>query len=319
MSPVVGWPAFDGLWRLAISDVILDGSRLLATDPDSYRLELHDPDWNSVSFHVKAVTTESVPDELGGLTGYALLTCHSTNTRIPFALRPESGSEQPNETVMSGEILLDRFVLNEVANLAVEITATHAGRARVVGRSHPWTLALTEGSTPSRSGIPPIGQVWTDFTAPDAPAPVRRTPHAKAMLELSGEKPTLYLNSGIPGFQTILTADNAKLERRRIRDLLGAEIAHYATRTLFRAAAAIVVADGEGGGGPTDQLLRNLCESVAKASGRFASVEELYDALVQRTSFIDHAELWADLDSAIDTLTNFSTTAARVTGEVQYV
>ncbi|GAA3709846.1 hypothetical protein [Gordonia hankookensis] len=316
MSPVVAWPTYKGQWTSDLLDVVTDSDAAVEPDREKYRLNLEQLGWRTVTFTLNVSPTEPAPAGIDARHGYALITCRGTNTRIPFRLIPDVS----NPDQLSGLITLNRDVLEGSATLSTEITAQVDGRTRVVARAIPWTIVLREFDAPTKAGEPPISQVWVDFNAADAPAVARKNTRALAALDAAPDKPVLYLNAGVPGLQMILTAENAKLERRRLRDILGSQIARYTVSTLFRLAAAEVVADGdEDPIGPSDPLLRSTCEKVAGAIPHFTSVDELYAALARSTSRTDLADLWADIDAAIDALTDASSTASSATSEVQYV
>ena len=316
MSPVVAWPTYAGLWSSSLDDAVTESGVPLEADLGSYRLHLEQSSWKTITFILTISSNEPTPTGLGALQAYALLTCSGTNIRVPFRLSPVEGNDQQH----SAKVTLSRELLRDSATLAAEVTAQVDGRTRVVGRAVPWTLVLREFDPPQTLGEPPISQVWTDFGAAEAPTVARKNPRAYAALDTAPDKPVLYLNSGIQGLQMVLTAENAKLERRRLRDILGAQIARYTVSTLFRLAAAEVVADGDDEPiGPSDPLLRNVCEKVAAAIPQFTSVDELYSALVRSTSRIDYSNLWADIDAAIDELTEASSSVSLATSEVQYV
>ncbi|MEE3851783.1 hypothetical protein VZC37_15680 [Gordonia sp. LSe1-13] len=316
MSPVVAWPTYKGQWASHLLDVATESGAAVEPDGDRYRLHLDDLAWHTVTFTLNLSPTEPAPAGLVAQQGFALVACRGTNTRIPFRLFPDAS----NPDRLSGPITLNREVLEDTATLSAEITAQVDGRTRVVARAIPWTIVLRRFDAPAKAGEPPITQVWVDFDSADAPPVARKNNRAHAALDAAPDKPILYLNSGIPGLQMILTAENAKLERRRLRDILGSQIARYTVSTLFRLAAADVVADGDDDPiGPSDPLLRSTCEKVAGAIPHYTSVDELYSALVRTTSRPGIADLWADIDAAIDTLTDASSTASTATSEVQYV
>ncbi|MGV9827849.1 hypothetical protein [Gordonia sp. NPDC003429] len=316
MSPVVAWPSYKGQWQSQLSNAITESDVVVEPDETQYRLHLEDTGWRGITMDLAVWTSESKPTGIGELNGYALVACRGTNTRIPFRLVSDSSDIK---TRFTGNIALARDVLDGTATLSVEIVAEIGGRTRVIGRAIPWTIVVRKFDAPRKSGQPPISQVWVDFDCAEAPAVARKNPRANAALDVALDTPVLYLNSGIPGLQAILMAEKPKMERRRLRDLLGSEIARYVASTLFRVAAAQVVAeDDEEPVGPTDPLLKATCESVAGAIPRFTSVDDLYTALARSTNRADFADLWADIDAAIDTLTDASAATSTATSEVRY-
>lgn len=316
MSPRVAWPTFEGLWQCDLESVVLDTGEEVEGDAEQYRLHLDQDGWHTATIDLVAHSPEETPNGVDTLLGYALVSCTSTNTRIPFGLQ----SDPESSPRAAGRIELERELLRDTATLTVQIVANHNGRQRVVASSIPWTIVLRRFEPPAKSGRPPITQVWTDFAAVDAPSVARKNAQAYAALDADADTPVLYLNSGVPGLQALLMSETAKLERRRLRDLIGSQIARYTVTTLFRVAAAEVLVEDEDITGPASSLLRQTCEAIADAIPCLTSVDELYVAVAQahgnRTAT---AELWADVDAAIDVLTQASAAVGVATKEVQFV
>ncbi|PXW31279.1 UNVERIFIED_CONTAM: hypothetical protein DES50_10545 [Williamsia faeni] len=315
MTPRVAWPTFAGLWQCDLESVSLDTGEPVDGD-QQYRVHLDQEDWKTATIEVVAHTNESIPNGVNMLAGYALISCTSTNTRIPFGLALDSDTK----TRVSGLIELERALLRDTATLTVEIVANHNGRNRVVASSVPWTIVLRRFEVPPKSGRPPIAQVWADFSASDAPPVARKNTQSYAALDAGSDTPVLYLNSGLPGLQALLMSENAKLEKRRLRDLIGSQIARYTVTTLFRVAAAEVLVEDDDITGPSSPLLRQTCEAIANAIPHLTSVDELYESVARangdRTAT---AELWANVDAAIDMLTQASAAVGVATEEVQFV
>lgn len=317
MSVRYPWPTFDGEWLCEITDVQCEpSSNPPAVDIETFRMGLADAgDWSTLSFTLTARTDESLPDELHtGLSGYALLSCSSTSTRIPFVLTPSES--RPNE--LSGTIDLSRDDVAGTATIVAEVVSEYRGTPRVVGRSIPWTIVVEPGSAPVKPGQPPISQSWIDFGAPDSPLVARQSPEAPAVLDMSGTRPILLLNNAIPGFQDLLSSETAKLERRRTRELLGSQIARYTLATLFRSAAVEVSSEDDEPVPPSDPLFRQVCEAVAETIPHLASADELYQRLHDsHGKLAESADLWTHIDVAIDVLAGVPNTLTMVTEEIR--
>lgn len=317
MSVRYPWPTFKGDWLCEISEVQSDlPDTVPSINAESFRMSLADVgDWSTLSFTLTARTNENRPKGLDGeLIGYSLLSCSSTSVRIPFPLTPRDG--RPNE--LGGTIDISRDDVAGTATLIAEVASEYGGTRRVVGRSIPWTIVVEPGAAPVKPGQPPISQSWIDFGAPDSPLAARQSPDAPAVLDLSGVRPMLLLNSAIPGFQDLLSSETAKLERRRTRELLGSQIARYTLATMFRAAAVEVASENGEPVPPSDPLFRQVCEAVADTIPHFASTDELYQRLHDSHGKpAESAELWTHIDVAIDVLAGVPSTLAMVTEEIR--
>ena len=124
-------------------------------------------------------------------------------------------------------VSIPRSAVAGKANLTIELTGEHLDRRRVVGSSLPWAIILDQAEAPERQGAPPLKTAWVDFNSGEAPAEARRYGTAHAYVDVASTPPVLYLNKGIEGLQQLILSENAKLERRRQRDMLGAQIARY--------------------------------------------------------------------------------------------
>jgi hypothetical protein len=123
---------------------------------------------------------------------------------------------------------------------------------------------------------------------------------------VSPTPPVLYLNRGIDGLQQLILSENAKLERRRQRDMIGAQIARYVANALFRAATEQVSADEFGGrpDGPAGHVFSSVCEAVAAQLTSTETVNDLYEAvLMVRDGTFNGPKFWADVDLALDRMT----------------
>ncbi|BEL01959.1 hypothetical protein Q0Z83_001500 [Actinoplanes sichuanensis] len=294
------WPTFTAPLRCRLTDVHLDGRPLPADliDDSHYRVRLDGMStWESFECEVVLSTDEAMPTGVDRLTGYVMVSSSATNTRLPFPLTAADGS-------LVGRITVVRGAVAGGFTVAAEVGGDVAGRRRVVGSSDPWTVVLDHREAPVPPGAPPFAMSWADFNSSAAPAAARQTPDALAFMDVTGE-PRLWLNAGVPGLQALLDNNHAKLERRRLRDILSTTIARNATSALFRAAAAEVVSYGdEPPQPPATALYRQVCQAVADQMIGIAGVDELYEQLVaQRDDPLGNADLWRRIDAAVDTLT----------------
>jgi hypothetical protein len=295
------WPTFASPLQCRLTDVRLDGELLRPhlIDDEHLRVRLeHAGDWERFDCEVSLSTDEPLPAGIDRVLPYVLVSSTSTNTRMPFPLTSRNGD------VTTGRLNVPRSAVAGSFTVHAETGADLAGRRRVVGSSDLWTIVLDHREAPIPPGAPPFEISWIDFTSAEAPLAARENSSAHVLMDLTSE-PRLILNSGIEGLQALLYNNNAKLERRRVRDVLNASIARYATTTLFRAAAAEVIAyDDDAPQPPTSSILRQTCEAVAEQMPGIGGVEELYEELAKATdNRIADTELWMRIDLAIDSLT----------------
>jgi hypothetical protein len=294
-------------------DVLDTGRRRLRLD--------HVDAWCTAHIDITASTTETTPVDIDACDAVVVVSCTRTNVRIPFVL-DAAGIEDDGR--FEGRVVLERSVLAGAAELTVDIAATIEGRRRLVGMTEPWSVIADADSAPTPPGKPPFETAWLDFADPKAPDIARHQSDAYSVMNLLGPKPTLLLNEGIDGLKALLLAATARNERRRLRGIIGTAVARQAVAMIFRAAAAEVVAvddDASEPQVPSDPLYRQACEAVAGAMTTTASVDELYDSLLdaERGPAVDRARLWAEIDAAVDRLTGHSSAVASVVTEVKYV
>jgi hypothetical protein len=313
MSPHYAWRTLREPLAVEIAEAFVDGRPIDRSLIDEEHLRVHleaFDDWQDLDIVVEAKPGGEMPDELVDSSVYVLVECVATQSRIPFVL-----SGDP----WTGRINLTRGEVEERFSLRAEIAAPIHGRWRIIGSSPEWTVVMDRSAAPVPPGTPPFETVWIDFGTPEAPAIARRMPEAYAVMDLEG-KPRLMLNTGIDGFQHLLHADAAKLERRRLRDILGADVARYAVMTLFRAASAEILLDDDGLITPPERpLYRQVCEAVAERTPGIGSVEELYEQLVRaRDSAAEAIEVWGAVDLAIAALTGVTSAISTACAEVKH-
>lgn len=287
--PVLAAPPQVTLQELQVDQAPPDG---VTWDPDHLRVVLASGrSWDRLSCRVVATSDEDT-SELEDVVCYAVASSRDAATRVPFTL-----SGLPGDGLV--EIYRDEVARDVV--LTVEVAALHRGRRRVIGRSDPWTVIVEPGIAPQAPTGLPFEINWVDFSAANAPAVVRGAPSASAVMETAvGAASRLLLNSSLPGFRDLLHADSAKLERRRLRDLLSCDVARLAVSSLMRAAAAEVIEADDGTIiAPQEPLHRQVCEAVVGAMTGMGSVEELYQRLASDDANAA-GDLWGRIDLAID-------------------
>ncbi|MCG7578809.1 hypothetical protein [Mycolicibacterium sp. OfavD-34-C] len=300
-----------------MTNFVLDGQNADdCIDGDYLRLNGSETHWETAEIVLEASTEESPPTYLTDVGAYVLVNCAATQVRRSFSMTPLS-----NSTGFQARIMIPRTDVTQKATISVEVVASFGDRRRVVGSAIDWTLAVEVGEAPSAASAPPLSSTWIDFTAGDAPSEVRQNPTSYCYVDMTKSPPLLYLNSGIDGFQSLIMADNAKTERRRHRDLLGATVARRVATTLIRAAVDEVT-PGEYGApasGPTSGLLKNICEAVAGELPDTESVDDLFERITSLAGNPNAAaQFWSEVDLALDRMTGLSDVIVRTCGEVKH-
>ena len=313
MTVRYAWPTLAEAPTVEIDGLALDDADLPADalDPANQRIRLDGAGpWQRFSCRVGVGPLETLPAGLESPTVFAVAASATSASRVPFPLGPGPAS---------GRIELHRQELGRDVQLTVEVAARHRGRLRVIARTDPWTLMVEPGVAPMAPGSPPFDMVWIDFGSDDAPTLARTVPTAPAVMDVAtGTRPQLLLNSGLPGFQNLLHADTAQKERRRLRDLLGADVARMAVATILRAAVGEVARADDGSLTlPDDPLHRRVCEAVAEAMVGVGSVDEFYEYFAQGDA--PSSEAWARADLAVDDLVGRRSAWATACEEVRVV
>lgn len=304
------WPTLKQELQLTIDDVRIDGAPLdpAFVDAEHLRVSLDETaEWRELRIAVSVdPTTLSSVD---GARAHAVVECTPTNVRITFPLDPATGT---------GEITLDRDEIAQRFAVRVEAVAEVRGRMRNVGAGPDWTAVLDRVAAPIPPGMPPFETVWIDFRDPAAPPAARGMPEAPAYMDLQGD-PRLLLNTAVDGFQHLLHANTAQRERRRLRDLLGADVARYAVSCLFRAAAGEVSVDDDVVQPPERPVLRQVCEAVADRMPGIGDVEELYERIhAARDSAAVAQEVWGAVDLAVAALSGRDAALTTACHEVKH-
>ena len=316
MSPRFAWPTFRDQWDCHVETALLDGHDVPdVIDADNLIIDGHQRDWQEAQISLSAISTEVTPEGLTDLSAHVMVTCGATHLRLPFPM-VSRGDGQFHATFS-----IPRSSVAAKAAIFVEIVSNRGGRQRVVGSSIEWTLLIDGSQAPPRVGAAPLRTAWVDFTGPDAPLEARRNPLAYCYIDVNDTPPALYLNSAVDGFQSLILADNAKLERRRQRDLLGAMIARQVANSLVRA-AVVDVTPGEFGcraTGPTTRVLQDVCKALTAELPQTETEDDFYDLVGSLSGdAAASAAFWADVDLALDKLTSVSDTVAVICREVKH-
>jgi hypothetical protein len=318
VTPRFAWPTYKEQWDCQVSGFALDGREANeCIDTDYLQLNGTERAWGTAEFSLSATTNELMPSGLTAQSAHVLIACTATQLRRACPMTPLPGGNG-----FEAKISLPRTVLAQKAAIAVEIIAQFEDRRRAVGAAVDWTLIIDAGEASRPSGSLPLISTWIDFGGGEAPSEARRNPMGYCYIDSTKSPPLLYLNSGIDGFQSLIMADNAKTERRRHRDFLGATVARQVANTLFRAAVEEVV-PGEFGApavGPASVLLNNICVAVANELPDTETADQLYEKIATLSGNpAAAAAFWADVDLALDRMTGLSETIVRVCAEVKHV
>ena len=318
MTPRFAWPTYKEQWDCQISEFVLDGQGAGEfIEADYLRLNGSERTWSTAEIGLAASTSELIPSDLTDQSAHVLIACPATQLRRAFPMTPMSDGNG-----FEARISVPRTALTQKATISVEVVAQFGDRFRLVGTAVDWTLTVEVGEAPRPGGALPLRSTWVDFAGSDAPPEARRNPTGYCYIDITKSPPLLYLNSGIDGLQSLIMADNAKTERRRHRDLLGATVARQVANTLFRAAFDEVT-PGEFGAsavGPTNGLLSNICEAVATELPDTESADQLYEKIATLSSNpTAAAAFWTDVDLAIDRMTGLADTIVRICAEVKHV
>jgi hypothetical protein len=318
MSPRFAWPSYVDLWECNVASACFDGrDGESAIDEDHLRISAFDRPWGCLEISLEAATREQAPDGLDNIRAHALLSCTGTQLRRPYPLAITDDGLK-----IQGAISVQRTAVAAKATLTVELTGEHNGHRRVAGSSLPWAIILDKVEAPERHGAPPLKTIWVDFKVSEAPAEARQFGTAHAYVDVGQTPPVLYLNKGVDGLQQLILSENARLERRRQRDMLGAQIARYVANALFRTAAEQVSSDEFGGPaeGPTGHMFSSVCEAVAAQLTSTETVDDLYEAVLKvRDGTLDGPTFWAEVDLALDRMTSVSSVVAQICAEVKHV
>lgn len=315
MSPHFAWPTYRYPWACKVVGLRFDGQDA-PVDNDYLQIDAVDRTWSNLEITLSASTDQSPPTGVENLRGHALVTCIATNLRRPMPLTLDRSS-----TAITGTLTIPRSIVARKALITVEIVGDVSGRPRLIGSGQQWSLILDKAEAPIRHGVPPVKHSWIDFADAAAPQEAQRNKAAHAYLDVTTMPPVLYLNSGIDGLQGLLESETAKNERRRHRDLVGAQIARYVAATLFRTAVEQVVADDSGGPpeGPGDSILRSMCEAVASQVSFASDADDLYQHVTRvREGSASSIQFWTEVDLALDRLTSLSSVIAKVSEEVKH-
>src|SRR5512133_125137 len=220
MTPRYSWPQYRRPWTLRTEVTNLEGQQEEGPDIDesAHRIRLDVVgDWSTVQLSFDLSTTEE-REGVDSTAAYVLVSSVRANTRIPVRLQKDG------EQAFAGSVTLNRSSLAGAVTLHGHVLSGD-GSVRLVGEAEPWTLIVDASEAPPRPGAPPFDMVWCHFSNEDAPAVVRAAADSYTVLDLGGPKPVMYLNLDIKALRPILESTAAKLEKKRLRDILGSSIA----------------------------------------------------------------------------------------------
>lgn len=318
MTPTFPWPTFREPWLSQINDLHFDGvENKGAVIPDHQTIDACDHGWTEISFAITTSTHEMIPGGLTDLTAYVLINCGATQLRRAYPMEYNS-----DRTSFEATVALPHGALAGKASVLAQITSDRGGRRRLVGSSVAWAIILDKSEAPEGIRSAPLKTMWVDFATGEAPQEARRNPSTYCYIDIDCDPPTLFLNSGIDGFQSLILAENAKRERRRHRDLLGAMIAKQVANSLIRAAVDEIEPDEFGAPAtePASPILREMCEALAQHLPETESAVDLYALVANlRGSGLAANKFWTEVDLALDRMTSLADTVTKVCKEVKHV
>lgn len=309
MSIHYAWPQYREPWALSVElscgDLDCDG----AVDDSRRTIRLDEVDgWATATLTFALSTTEKQPVAVGELSAYVMLSAPRANTRLPVQLTPsQSGFE--------GSVTVARQFLAGSVEVTGHVAGTDA-TVRLVGETEPWTLIVDPGDAPPQPGAPPFQTIPISFSSDDAPSQIQLASDSFAVMDTTGPKPILYINKDVTGLEAILYSERPRLEKRRLRDVLSAQLAYYAAGVLFREAVAQTEFDEDQVMLPTDPLLAQICEVVATQVESVEGAEEMMRRLF--ASPAERGDLYIQIDNALTRLTNLGEHVSRATEEVHY-
>lgn len=179
-------------------DPIVNDARLLNL------YELPNANWKAASFNVVATGNqaelESFEKTGTGFNLHLVIDCGLTNVRQTLAMERGAGTE----IRWIGKITVDRLCFRGRAAVYGILAGTVDGSPhRFLGRTEEWSLHFDVPAILPLEGSLPVK--WLDFTAETAPGHLKANPHEPFYADLTIHRPTVYLNSNIPGYQDLLS------------------------------------------------------------------------------------------------------------------
>lgn len=304
------WPQYRRDWDSLIA-LEIDGApadELVSTEVrriDLTQLE----SWEMITLRVSTETTEQPFTESIDERALALISVPRTNCRLPVELRRSGGK-------FMGELEVRASQLTGTATLTVSIL--DASTMQILGSSGAWAIVADPSEAPPKAGVPPIDTVWCNFSKSDKQL-VYLARYTYAVLDVSPQKPVLYLNESIDGFQQLILSKAPRSEKRRLRSVIVTSIAKDVTRSLFRAALDSVIVNNDQPELPNDHLRREVLEKVAAEVSTVANADELCWNLLIDSDPVSKAGTWAAIEIAIDGLVHHSLEVSGSVTEVKYV
>jgi len=322
MTRHVSWPSYKEPLDLTVTDLTIDGEiGMTLVDEDDARVRLcdHDGVWTTatLSLRLSPDEDEKTPVGLEGviLQAHAVLRSEAGLARIPVSLSPVTDSR-----VFEGHLSFGCHEVGGVASLAAELVAVGDPPAyRVVGESHPWTVAIHRATAPPRIGGAPLPSDWIDFATPTTGLEfLKDYASAPVFVDMRCDPPFVWFNQGLGRMKAILSNENAQLDRRRARDLIASQIATSVLTTLLHSGFEEVQYDMAADGSllqPTKTAVQNVFTAASHLLG--VEAPELYSAIADaKRDGTGTDEIWARLQLAAALMAGADTDIERVTREV---
>jgi hypothetical protein len=308
------WPQYTQPWALRIHASLPNAPQAeIVVDEAARRIVVpSDSSWSILTLSF-AVSTDEVVDIGADVIAYVLVSAARTNIRIPVKLRKEA------ETHV-GDVTIERALLRGVADVVAQLVTDSP--VRLVGVSEPWALVVEAGEAPLRKGKPPIDVQWVNFSDSESPSIAQSATDSYAVVDMTGLEPVLLLNEEVEGFKQLMMAGKPQLERRRLQTVLGSSLARLTMTSLVREAQArIIENDDDTFDPPEEPLYRAVLDALATQIGSVSDTDDLCSALGNPKSMspTDRARLWAEIDNAVDRLTDHAESVAQVVKEVRFV
>jgi len=184
-------------------DVLVSDARLVNVD------QLPSENWSTASFTVSVsgnqAEVESFEKKGAELTLHLVVNCALTNIRQVVRLERAAGAE----TRWVGKISVDRLSFRgRAAVYGVLAGTTNGTTSRFLGQTAEWSVHFDVPAVLPLEGSLPVK--WLDFTSKRAPKHLQENQHEPFYADLTSQRPTVYLNSSIPGYQNLLSDRKAR-------------------------------------------------------------------------------------------------------------
>lgn len=295
MSTVFPYPTLVGEIDINVKQVRIDGKSLplfVISRPQRavtlHQVERTDWDEGTLELDVVLPVNELADGPWSGVSCVAVLTEGATNARIVRPLRRDRVSG-----TWSGSVPVLRGAHSRRAALDVAVVATVGGVAgRIIGTAdRSWVVDL--------QALVPVRQREIDIVEADfrnGPnewlRPFKETPW---LVEMSGDMPTVFINSSFEGVTELLRGAGGPLEKAA-SGLVAAQIAENAWTAMFHSAVGDLESDEDG----TPNLPEGWRGSVLRAMlPDVVPGLPVADALLEVHERLTTGQGWAELQSRI--------------------